>query len=49
MVIQEQCHCGAVFRVKAEAGDALGAVVGWRATHRHEAVASVELEDAEDE
>jgi len=36
MVIQEQCGCGAVFRVKAEAGDALGAVVGWRRTHRHE-------------
>lgn len=39
MKIEEQCACGSSFAVNADAGDALGAAVGWRTTHRHEAAA----------
>ena len=48
MRLEEACSCGATFAVDADAGDALGAAVGWRSTHRHETWVA-EVEGAEEE
>lgn len=48
MKLEEQCSCGSSFAVNADAGDALGAAVGWRTTHRHE-VAELAVEEEADE
>jgi hypothetical protein len=46
--ITERCSCSAEFNVHAEASDALGAVVGWRNTHRHAEVGAEVEEEADD-
>lgn len=48
MKIRESCACSAAFEVNAEAGEAVAAVMSWRATHRHEATAEV-VEEEESE
>ncbi len=45
MNIGETCGCGAAFHVKADAGDAMAAVMSWRATHRHDDAAEVAVEE----
>lgn len=48
MNLSETCSCGATFEVDADSGEALGAVMSWRATHRHEVTVEddVEVDDA---